>query len=180
MKFSPIPISGIPVSRTKPDSRKFCDISYAAWAFLGRPRKPFPYEDSLVQEIVNNCESGDPRPAVETAEDDVIEKITKRFAFFEDFLSEKFLGGAPVFKQRYPSTYGKTRAPFHPIDRREVKLLTELIVLRREVAKMASAAQTALQYGGGAENLIQNDHLAIREDQHMANEVAAAPNTLPG
>jgi hypothetical protein len=164
-----------PCVANEADSRKFCDISYAAWAFLGRPRKPFPYEDSLIQEIVNNCESGDPRPAIETAEDEVIEKITKRFAFFEDFLSKNFLGGAPVFKRQYPSSFGTTREPFRPIDRREVKLLTELIVLRREVAKMASAAQTALRYGGGAENLIQNDHLIIRKDQHMANKVAAAP-----
>lgn len=116
-------------------SRKFCDISRAAWLFLGKPTIPFPYEVSLVEEVSGACESGDPRPPIETVTDETIEKISSRFAFFEEFLSEKFLQGAPVFRQRYPDIFGKLREPYRPTDRREVESLTESVVLRREGTK---------------------------------------------
>jgi hypothetical protein len=160
------------------NSRKYCDVSYAAWAFLGKPKEPFPYDHSLVVEITNSCESGDDRSAIETAEDDVIENLTERFAFFETFLSERFLDGAPVFAQRYPSIYGKTREPYHPIDRREVKLLTESIALRREAAKVDSAAQMALQYDGGIAIRPEKKHPAIRENHPRMIETAVARTRL--
>jgi hypothetical protein len=74
----------------------------------------------------------------------MIEYITKRFAYFEAFLSEHFLGGAPFFQMRYPSIYGKQRAPYRPINLREIRLLIDLIILRREMATAAVQEDTRL------------------------------------
>jgi hypothetical protein len=158
--------------------RKYCDISYLAWLFLGKPDRPYPYDESLVAEIVNNCESGDRRPAIETAEDEVIGEITERFAFFEQFLSERFLGGAPVFDQRYPSVYGTTREPYYPIDRREVKLLTELILLRREIAKVDSAIDIAMRYGSDAAIRPESENPEIRRGQRLTNDIVSTRTPL--
>jgi hypothetical protein len=106
-------------------SRKFCDISHATWVALGSPNDLTTYNLSLVEEIVSRYKGGDHRPIIETVGDDVIDAITQRFAFFENFLSDVFLDGVPVFKNRYPPIYGTHREPYRPIDGREIEALVE-------------------------------------------------------
>jgi hypothetical protein len=106
-------------------SRKFCDVSYATWVALGRPTNMETYNLSLVEEIVSKYSGGDNRRIIETVGDDVIETITQRFAFLENFLSDRFLGGIPIFKNRYPPSYGKLREPYRPISQREIDVLVQ-------------------------------------------------------
>jgi hypothetical protein len=61
----------------------------------------------------------------------VIDKITERFAFFENFLSDVFLDGARVFKNRYPSIYGKQREPYRPINELEIEGLVNALTLQK-------------------------------------------------
>ena len=122
-------------STNETQSRKFCDISHSTWLMLGRPTVPFPYGFAFVEEVSAACESGDARPPIETVDDGMIEKISSRFAFFEDFLSNTFLEGAPLFKDRYPDIFGKAREPYRAIDPREVELLTDLSIVRGRSTK---------------------------------------------
>jgi hypothetical protein len=116
------------------ESRKFCDISCATWQALGRPHDMTTYNLSLVKEIVSTYQGGDHRPIIETVGDDVIAKLTERFAFFENFLSGVFLDGARVFKNRYPSICGKHREPYRPIDEREIEALVKTLTPQKGIA----------------------------------------------
>lgn len=108
-------------------SRKFCDISHAAWLALGKPSNAKTYNLSLVEKVVSMYRGGDYRPVIETVGDDVIEATTQRFAFFERFVSDRFFGGAPVFKNRYPPIFGKRRDPYRPLDSREIEALVQRV-----------------------------------------------------
>jgi hypothetical protein len=92
------------------------------------------YNLSLVEEIVSTYQGGDHRPIIETVGDDVIAKVTERFAFFENFLSDVFLDGARVFKNRYPSIYGKHRERYRPIDEREIEALVKTLTPQKGIA----------------------------------------------
>lgn len=119
-------------------SRKFCDVSNAVWNIMGKPNQPKEgYDVHLVEAVTSACESGDERNVVDTVSDEIIERLSDRFFFFEEFLSNKFFGGAPFFSERYPPVFRTEREPYRPVDWREVELLTELILLRKKRANAA-------------------------------------------
>lgn len=96
-------------------TRKYCDISVIVWKLLGNPTELSTYNHKLVQELSNRFSGGDARPVIDTLDDATIEKITRRFAFFDEFLSQRFLGGQPVFATPYPEIFGTARQPYQPI-----------------------------------------------------------------
>ncbi|MBR1219681.1 hypothetical protein JQ557_16865 [Bradyrhizobium sp. U87765 SZCCT0131] len=112
-------------------SRKFCDVSYVAWEALGRPADTTSYDLSLIEEITARYDGGDDRSVIETVSDETIDAITQRFKFFENFLSDVFLSGAPVFKNRYPRIYGKPREPYRAIESDKIVALAKEISTRR-------------------------------------------------
>jgi hypothetical protein len=112
-----------PGATNESGSRKFCDISYATWVALGNPTDVARYNLPLVEDVVSRYKGGDDRPVIETIGDDIIEAITERFLFFERFLSDRFLGGVPVFENRYPPIFGKQREPYRPISAQEIQEL---------------------------------------------------------
>ena len=101
-------------------TRKFCDVSYLTWLALGCPRHVEDFHVSMVESVANQCKSGDPRRVIETISDETIERITARFRFFEQFLSETFLEGRSIFTDRYPSIFGKPRPPYIPVEENEI------------------------------------------------------------
>lgn len=126
-------------------SRKFCDISNAVWNILGKPDRPGDYSLRLVEAVASACESGDTRNVIDTMSDEVIESLSERFFFFEEFLSENFFQGTPFFSERYPSVFRTKREPYRPIDFREVELLTELFLLRKQLDEVAGQEGTGLR-----------------------------------
>jgi hypothetical protein len=100
----------------KGHSRKFCDISVLAWQALGRPSDMAIYNQSLIENLTAVYPGGDDRPVIETVSDGLIECLTKRFRFWENFLADRFLGGAAVFASSYPDCFGLARRSYEPID----------------------------------------------------------------
>lgn len=101
--------------------RKYCDISVIAWQLLGNPTNLRTYNHKLVQELSKTFPGGDARPVIDTLDDATIEKITHRFRFFDDFLSQQFLSGRPVFVSPYPEIFGTARQPYEPLSQSELK-----------------------------------------------------------
>ncbi len=97
-------------------SRKFYDISLMTWRALGKPSNMSVFNHTLVETLTANYPYGDDRPVLETISDAVIENFTNSFKFWENFLSDRFLGGQPVFASSYPDCFGVARRPYQPID----------------------------------------------------------------
>lgn len=141
-------------------SRKFYDISAASWELMGKPNQPGDYNWTLVNDLASLCQSGDDRSVIETLDDALIEKISDRFSFFEEFLSKKFFGGKPLFPDRYPSIYGKEREPYRAVDLREIQLQTELILQKNRFVDLGNKAGAELRIA-----IAERDRAIAERDQ---------------
>lgn len=150
--------------------RKFYDISAASWELMGRPNQLGEYNWALVNALASACQSGDDRSVIDTLDDALIEKISDRFFFFEEFLSQKFLHGKPVFADRYPSIYGKEREPYRAIDLREVELQTELILQQNRFAILDNKAGDALHIAPEERDKAKDALCIVTEERDKARD----------
>jgi len=110
-------------------SRKVCDISSAIWHHLGCPTDPDIYNEKLVNRVAARCVSGDSRPVIETMTDAWILQATDQFAYFEAGVLALSRRREQLFANRLPKIFGVARRHYEPIDRDEVRHLTDLALV---------------------------------------------------
>lgn len=116
-------------------SRKFCDVSTLLWErYRGRDEQA-DYGLALVERVVERCDSGDPRPPVETLTDAEILRLTEELAFVETEIASRGLVPGSLFLSRFPAVYGREREPYRPVSVREAELLDDLYRLERTLAR---------------------------------------------
>jgi hypothetical protein len=120
-------------------SRKFCDVSAAAWKLVQARGDEEFYGLALVEAVYAACRSGDDRPVVATLPDELLESIEEEFRFVEPELSARSAqAGQDILARKMPSVFGQDRPPLAPIDEREVELLVD-----REITRLRTERTTA-------------------------------------
>ncbi|WP_170468368.1 hypothetical protein [Ruegeria arenilitoris] len=154
-------------------SRKFCDVSTYVWEYVKDTPNRARYSLRLVENVYNQCETGDDRAVIATVDDASIRKIVDDCAHIEERISRDYLAGRPLLKNSFPKVYSTDREPYAPVSERELEALCDkalVEILMKEVAELKDLRQKMVAAFVEKDRVISERDHAIAERDHAIAE----------